>query len=170
VIQRFPFTIKHRTEPLVLIARWQNPHIELYRHGIEVGYLKIKLNGSVWGLKDIIIHDESMRGKDLGVLLVYFFARFAAQNGATGLEVLLPNASGLYKRTGFVITPNSNPHNPPTITGVPATVRNTAQGVANASYEIKEGVALQQPARLPPRALINNNSNEGNPAIGNDQL
>lgn len=176
-IQRFPYTLESTDERMVIVAKLEGGYITLYRHGVEAGYLRIKWQDKLWELKDIIIHDPSLRGRDLGSVLIYLFAMLAVANGATGLAVLLPNGSGLYARNGFVITPNAvNPNNPPTITGNPTTVRNTALGNVQASYRITPGLpAPSQPARRPTarqirdHGLINDNQS-GNPFIGNDDL
>jgi hypothetical protein len=175
-LQRFPFTVEDRDDTLTVVVRLEGSYIRLYVHGVEAGYLRIIQYDTEWDLKDIIVHNENLRGRDLGSVLVYFFALIASSNGAKTLAVLLPNGSGLYARNGFVITPNSNPSNPPAITGDPATVRDTALGNIQGRYRITRGLpAPSQPAPRPSAAQIHNrgliNNNEGgNPAIGNDDL
>lgn len=176
VVQKFPFTIEHRTarEMGRIVARWANPDIELYRHGVHLGLLKIDVRGTVWGLKDILI-DGSLRGRDLGTLLIYLFAELAVKNGATALEVQMPNGTGVYQRAGFTVTAGATPHHPATITGVPATVRDRARGIALAQYRLTAGEPpIAAPSPVPRaadvrRPLINNNR-YGNPLIGDAEL
>jgi len=155
-------------------VKLEGTRIVLYRHGIEVGYLQMSFQktdtGTIWELKDIYVHGEGMQGGGLGKLLVYFFALLAAGNGAIQLRVLLQNNPALYADAGFTVTPNANPHNPPSVTGVPATVRDTARGLVNALFRLQDGLPPSQPAPLPPpgRRLINDNT-FGRPDTGNDQ-
>lgn len=147
-LQRFPLSVQSKTRPLALVARLEGAYIRLFRHGIEVGYLRIKFRetkqGMVWGLKDIIVHDPNMRGANLGSVLVHLFARLARINGAHMLEVLLPNAPGLYARNGFTV------HGRFDITGDPATVENVSRGVIAADYEIGPYQPPQAAPKPPP--------------------
>lgn len=172
VVQKFPFTIASRQVPTrdKLAARFNSPNIELYRDAERVGYLKIKRDGDTWGLKDILV-DGSMRGRDIGTVLVYLFALVAHSNGAKKLEVLMPNGSGLYARSGFVVTPGHTPHHPPSIAGDPATVCAKARIHAVAAFDITKG----EPPRSPPNDWIESpapswNNRFGDPRIGDADL
>jgi len=146
VIQPFPYSIRHKTEPLALVAKLEGRQIRLYQHGIDRGYLEFT---GRWDLKDIIV-DASLRGKDLASVLVYLYAALAAANGAGNVDVLTPSGVGLWRRTGFVITPNAiNPHNPPSVAGVTSTVRNTARQLALNTFTIEDYVE-PKPAPKPP--------------------
>ncbi|MDP9119799.1 MAG: hypothetical protein M3O15_00250 [Acidobacteriota bacterium] len=147
VIQPFPYSVRHKTEPLSLVARLEGRQIRLYQNGIDRGYLEFTAR---WDLKDILV-DQSLRGKDLASVLVYFYAALAAANGAHNVDVLTPSGTGLWRRTGFVITPNAiNSHNPPSVSGVTSTVRNTARQLALNTFTIEDYVAPQPAPRPAP--------------------
>ncbi|HET6763565.1 MAG TPA: hypothetical protein VFH27_07825 [Longimicrobiaceae bacterium] len=172
-IQRFPFAFSERNGLLRLSGRQEGWYLNLYSHGIEIGYIKFSTRpdgsgGTILELKDIIVHDENMRGEGLGTVLVYLFGELAVAGGFTGVSVLTPNGRNLYARTGFVITPNQvNPNNPPDISGVPLTVRNTARGLVTGRFLIVNGPPPPVPAST--QGSIND-TGEGNKNIGNDQL
>jgi hypothetical protein len=175
-VQRFPFTATGIARALTIVVQLEGARIVLYSHGVEVGYLQISQQrtdaGTIWELKDIFVHGEGMQGGGLGKLLVYFFALLAASNGAIQLRVLLQNNPALYRDAGFTITPNANPQNPPSVTGVPGTVRDTARGLVDALFRLQDGLPPpSKPAPLPPpgKRLINDNT-YGRPDIGDDQL
>jgi len=171
-IQRFPFAFSERNGLLRLSGRQEGWYLNLYSHGVEIGYIKFSTRndghgGNILELKHILVHDESLRGAGLGTVLIYLFGELAVAGGFSSVSVLLPNGTGLYARTGFVVTPNQNPNNPATITGDPVTVRNTARGLLAPRFLIVDGPPPPVPAST--QGSINN-TGEGNRHIRNEDL
>ena len=177
-IQRFPFAFSERNGLLRLSGRLEWPYLNLYSHGVEIGYIKVSTRddgrgGQILELKHIQVLDPGSRGGGLGTVLIYLFGELAVAGNFASVAVLLANGQGLYARTGFVVTPNAdNPANPPAITGVPATVRNTARGLLAGRFLIVDGPPppVPAPAQARGRNTSLNNTGEGNRAIGNDDL
>jgi hypothetical protein len=86
-IQRFPFAFSERNGQLRLSGRLEWPYLNLYSHGIEIGYIKVSTRGDGAGghileLKDIIVHDVGMRAAGLGTVLVFLFGELASHGRA----------------------------------------------------------------------------------------